>query len=92
MKIVIALLALVVAISAAPTQINDNNVGDIVNVGVKANLDVVNNIDYTRVNVDVLVKILQSLLIQGGDRNGGGILPANISPEMIQQFMQAMQK
>ncbi|KAG5683800.1 hypothetical protein PVAND_013064 [Polypedilum vanderplanki] len=38
-KIIFITLAVIVAVSAAPSQISSNNAGDIVNVGIKADLD-----------------------------------------------------
>lgn len=103
MKTIVAIFALIVAVSAAPTQITDNNVGDIINVGIKADLDLVNKIDIDKYSVDVLLRNLQAILLRGG---GGGLdldfdrpavpppmpaLPKEISPEMIQAFMKSIQ-
>jgi hypothetical protein len=68
MKFVI-IFTLIAAVYAAPTSIQDNNIGDIVNVNIDANLDVANNIDLTSVDVSLIWRNLQAILL-GGDRNG----------------------
>lgn len=73
MKFVI-ILALIAAAIAAPTSINDNNIGDIVNVNVDANLDVANNIDLTSVDVSLIWRNLQAILLGGGNGDRDGIL------------------
>ena len=47
----ILLLAFIAASWAAPTSISDNNIGDIINVYVQADLKVINSIDQNIVNV-----------------------------------------
>lgn len=102
MKIFIALFAIVAVISAAPTQITDNNVGDIINVGIDADLNLSNKINVDKYSLDVLIKNLQAILI--GDVNLPNLndddsrfpgLPTKgleISPELIQAFLKNMQK
>jgi hypothetical protein len=64
----IFLLAFVVAAAvAAPTSISDNNIGDIINVYVNANLQVSNDIDQTLVNVIVAALNRQLVEIGGSD-------------------------
>jgi len=58
---VITLSCLIASISAAPTQITDNNIGDIVNVGVRANVDVSSQVDVTLINI--MAKLLSQNLI-----------------------------
>lgn len=86
-------LALVVAVSAAPTQIQSNNVGDIVNVGIKANLDVASEIDLTQINIEGLYKNLQKLLVNlpgiGGDDDEN---PQEPGPEPIADFASSFAK
>lgn len=69
-KIIIFVLALVVAISAAPTSITDNNVGDIVNVGIKANLNQTNDISVQALKAEFIYKNLQAIILALGG-NGG---------------------
>lgn len=86
MKIsLIVLLALVVVISAAPSKISNNNVGDIVNVGIKADLDLVNKIDFTKVDVNVILKNLQALIVALGGDDGYG---KDKLTEMVSQLIQ----
>jgi hypothetical protein len=47
MKSALVLLSLVAAIAAAPTQISENNVGNIITVGVNADVDVSSQVDVT---------------------------------------------
>lgn len=76
MKFVI-FFTLFVAVTAAPTAINDNNIGDIVNVNVDANLDVANTIDLTSVDVSLVWRNLQAILLGNRDGNRDGILGGN---------------
>jgi hypothetical protein len=49
--VAIALLAFVATAIAGPVSISDNNVGDIVTVGINANAQLSNQVDQTIVNV-----------------------------------------
>jgi hypothetical protein len=49
--IVLTILSIVALTSAAPSQITNNNVGDIVNVGIHGTIDYNNQVDLTLVNV-----------------------------------------
>ncbi|KAL7026732.1 hypothetical protein ACKWTF_005144 [Chironomus riparius] len=86
---------------AAPSQITDNNVGDIINVGIDADLNLSNKINVDKYSLDVLVKNLQAILL--GDINLPNLndddrfpgLPTKgleISPELIQAFLKKMQR
>lgn len=67
MKIVaILFLAVIADVYAAPTQISDNNIGDIVNVYVNANLKVINKINEDMVNVIVGILNRQSIDVASG--------------------------
>ncbi|CAG9801739.1 unnamed protein product [Chironomus riparius] len=86
-SILIVLFAIIVVIAAAPSQISNNNVGDIVNVGVTADLDVINQIDYTRVDVDLIWKNLQALIVAlGGDNN------PEVQSKLVQMFTQLLEQ
>lgn len=64
MKIVaIMFLAFTAAVWSAPTKISDNNIGDIINVYVNADLKVSNEIDQTFVNVIVALLNQQGIAI-----------------------------
>ncbi|CAG9801736.1 unnamed protein product [Chironomus riparius] len=56
----ITLSCLIASISSAPTQISDNNVGDIVNVGVRADVNVSSQVDVTLINI--MAKLLSQNL------------------------------
>jgi hypothetical protein len=56
-------LAFVATAIAGPTKISDNNIGDIVTVGVNANLKVNNQIDQNIVNVIVALLNQQAAVI-----------------------------
>lgn len=49
--IIVALLSVIALTSGAPSQITNNNVGDIVNVGVHGTIDFNNQVDLTLVNI-----------------------------------------
>lgn len=54
MKVIaIVVLALITVVSCDPVQISDNNVGDIITVGINAKADISNNVDVDIVNVIV---------------------------------------
>lgn len=50
MKLII-ILSLIALTLAAPSQITNNNVGDIVNVGVRGEIDYNNHVDLTLINI-----------------------------------------
>ena len=85
-SILIVIFAIIMVIAAAPSQISNNNVGDIVNVGVTADLDIVNKIDYTRVDIDVIWKNLQALIVALGGDNPEG------QAKLVQMFTQLLQQ
>jgi hypothetical protein len=65
--VVILLLAFVVAAIASPTSVSDNNIGDIVTVGVNANLEVSNQVDQTIVNVLLALLNQQAVVVAPSD-------------------------
>jgi hypothetical protein len=69
MKILV-IFALVAAVYSAPTDISDNNIGDIVNVGVNADLTVSNQIDFTSLSLEVIRRNWQAILLALGGRDG----------------------
>lgn len=74
MKIFVFVFALVVIASSAPTSITDNNVGDIVNVGIKAKLDQTNDISLQALKAEFIYKNLQAIILAlgGGGANAAG--------------------
>lgn len=98
---VITLSCLIALISSAPSQMNNNNVGDIVNVGIRADVGVSSQVDVTLMNI--MAKLLtQNLAVIVPPQNDQPIDPTNspiepqpvepipsipkITPEMIEQF------
>jgi hypothetical protein len=65
---------LLTIISSAPTQINNNNIGDVVQVGVNANVDVNSQVDATMINA-VLKAYLKQVAQVALDENGNPIPP-----------------
>lgn len=76
MKIFVFVFALIVAISTAPTSITDNNVGDIINVGIHANLNQTNDISLQALKAEFIYKNLQAIILalngDGGNTGPGG--------------------
>ena len=84
--ILIVLFAIIVVIAAAPSQISNNNVGDIVNVGVTADLDIINKVDFTKVDIDIILKNLQALIVAlGGDDEEGRAKLGQMFTQLLQQ-------
>ena len=92
--IAIVVIALIAAVSSAPTQISDNNVGDIITVGINANLNLSNQVDMDIVNVIVGLINQQAAV---GPLDGPVALPAlsstkNISPELLESIKRILSK
>lgn len=64
----VLILALIVTVWAAPTSISDNNIGDIVNVYVSANLNVSNRVDQDIVNVILGYLNQQAVVVAPGQK------------------------
>ncbi|CRL04165.1 CLUMA_CG017276, isoform A [Clunio marinus] len=90
--VAITLFALIAAVYSAPVQVSDNNVGDIVTVGINANAKIKSDINQDIFSVIAAFKNYQSIRL-----GGSGILSApaagaqgqpdfEITPEMIEQF------
>lgn len=77
----VLLLALIVAVSAGPISVSDNNVGDIITVGVNANASLSNKIDQNIISVIVALLNSQELSV-GGNADGPRF---QITPEMIEK-------
>ena len=83
--------SLAVGVFSAPMQISDNNIGDIITLGVKADLNLTNQIDATKMDLMAQFRNLQNVGIGGGRNLRQGPqksafnMPA-ISPEMFQNF------
>lgn len=95
--VLVAVLALIAAVSAGPVQLTDNNMGDIVSVGVNLEADITSNIDQNIVSVIVALLNNQEIDVDLLDQVKTGGKPAadnklQITPEMIQKFQQLMSK
>jgi hypothetical protein len=93
--VAVFLLAFVAAAIAAPTSISDNNIGNIVTVGIKGSIDVSNKVDQDIVNVIIAILNQQGIVIAPGSEaatNEVPKLPENfkITPEMIDQVKQML--
>ena len=72
MKTLVLIAALVAVVCTAPTSIDENNIGDIVNVGVHGNFNVQNRIDVSKISAEVMWRNLQSIIL---GLDGGPGLP-----------------
>jgi hypothetical protein len=90
-------LAFVACAFAGPVKITENNVGDIITVGIKGSIDISNEIDQDIVNVIVGILNRQTIGIGGGSdvptpAEVPQTLKMNITPEMIEQFKELFAK
>lgn len=93
--VAITLLAFVVATIAAPTSISDNNIGNIVTVGINANVELSNKIDQTLINLIYARLNQQGIRVSPGQESAEvSKLPENINitPKMINQFKNLLTK
>ena len=85
--VAIALFACIAAAFAGPIAVNDNNIGNIVTVGLSANAVLSNQVDQTIVNVILAFLNQQAAIVTPAD----GIAPLDapkipeITPEMIEK-------
>lgn len=66
--VAITLLAFIAAVFSAPISISNNNIGDIVTVGIDVNLDFHSQIDQNIVNV-ILALLNQKAIVVGKKEN-----------------------
>lgn len=59
----VLVLAFVAAVTASPTQISDNNMGDIVNVNVNANLELSNHVEQNIISIIVALLNQQAIVV-----------------------------
>jgi hypothetical protein len=90
--VAIALLAFVATAIAGPVSISDNNVGDIVTVGISGKIDISNKIDQDIVNVIVALLNQQAIVVAPGSETAEAPQPPklNITPEMIEKVKSLM--
>ena len=83
----VILLAFIAAATAAPTSIQDNNIGNIVTVGIKGSIDVSNKVDQDIVNVIIALLNQQAIVVAPSDKAAPVEAPKvpEITPEMIEQ-------
>lgn len=90
--------AFVATAFAGPINVSDNNVGDIVTVGINANLEISNQVEQNIIAVILAYLNDQSIVIgrPGGDDEVAVPLPAapkfEITPEMIETFKNLLAK
>lgn len=93
--VAIAILAFVAAASAGPINVSDNNIGDIIKVGISGSLNIKNQVDQRIVNV-ILAYMNQELGVISVDSDGNPQAPnlpgmpdfprgLEITPEMIER-------
>lgn len=89
--LLIAFIAAVYAAPSGPVSISDNNIGDIVTIGVNAKLDISSHIDQNIVNVIVALLNQQILAVGGADGQDAVEAPKiQITPEMIEKVKTMM--
>lgn len=97
MKLLIPVLIVCLAgfTSASPTSISDNNIGNIVTVGVNAGIDIKSNVDFDLITVLALnMSLINSLVTpnQPAPISLPKELPKQITPEMIEKFKKFIAK
>jgi hypothetical protein len=100
--VAIALFACIAAAVAAPVSVSDNNIGNIVTVGLSANAVLSNQVDQTIVNVIAALLNQQGLVVAPGSADASSldsIAPAaetpqlpEITPEMIEKVKSLFNK
>src|SRR4051812_17445991 len=94
--IAVTLLALIAAVASAPTSISDNNVGDIITVGINANVELSNHVEQNIISVILAYLNQQAIVVGRPGGNAGEDLPAQpfpkITPEMIERVKSLMTK
>ena len=92
MKIVAVLILSIIAVSTAgPISVSNNNVGDIVSVGVNANLEISSEINQNIISIIValLNQELGIINIPNGPR-APNLPNINISPELIERIREIL--
>jgi hypothetical protein len=91
--VIVSVMALIAFVSANPVQISDNNVGDIITVGVNAQLSVYNNIQQD-ITLVLFLLLNQELGIIALDDMPNFNLPkvdmSRIPPQLIEQFKKSL--
>lgn len=93
MKLVaVTLLALIAAVAAGPINVSDNNVGDIVSVGINANLEISNQIEQNIISIIVALLTDQDLNINLPEGWPSAPNLRNVSPEMIERVRELISR
>lgn len=97
--VAIALIACIATVLAAPIDISDNNIGNIITVGISGSAVVSNNIDENTINVILALLNQQAAVVAGSDVLSDTVADApaetqkfNIAPDMIEKFTQLITK
>lgn len=96
----VIILALIAAVCAAPTSVSDNNIGNIVNVGISGSIDIDNTVNTDITNIIIAILNQQALLVASrnpddDDDDIGGPTPSKVpklSPEMIHKLKSMLAK
>lgn len=95
--VAITLLAFVAAAIAGPISVSDNNVGDIVTVGINANLELSNHVEQNIISV-ILALLNQQALVVATSDDVVAAPPAkhlpelSLTPEMIAKAKEFLSK
>lgn len=91
----VILLALVAAINAAPINVSDNNIGDIITVGIKGSIDIQNEVNQDIINV-IIAMVNQQLgvIVAPGSAAEEEYASQHnrLTPEMIEKFRALLSK
>lgn len=83
----VILLAFVAAAVAGPVKVEDNNIGDIISVGIEGSLKLDNKVDQDIVSVIVLLLSQQGIVALPGQNDAAASEAPKpvITPEMIEK-------
>lgn len=92
--VAITLLAFVALANAGPINVSDNNVGDIVSVGINANLEISNKVNQNIISIIValLDQDLGVIRIPEGGPQAPNLpdIPEWVTPEMIERIREVL--
>lgn len=85
----VILLAFVATTYASPTSIKDNNIGDIITVGIKANVELSNHVEQNIISIIAALLNQQAIVVGRGGNDGP--TPAE-QPAALPDFESIVQK
>lgn len=90
----VLVLAFVAAVVASPVSVSDNNVGDIVTVGINANVELSNHVEQNIISIIVALLNQQAIVVAGrdGQAPSSEVPKLNITPEMIESVKTLLTK